>query len=73
MDWKVILPAVLGGIAFTGIMNLLVAVFYFTSKYNKLKMGFRHATMRKATDNFDEAGSARCTGSRCDLQGRTTA
>ena len=55
MDWKVILPAVLGGIAFTGIMNLLVAVFYFTSKYNKLKMGFRHTTMRKATDNFDEA------------------
>ncbi|CAD6261243.1 unnamed protein product [Miscanthus lutarioriparius] len=38
MDWRVILPAVLGGIAFTGIMNLFVAVFYFNSKYNKLKM-----------------------------------
>jgi hypothetical protein len=71
MDWKVILPAVLGGIAFTGIMNLFVAVFYFNSKYNKLKMElvlsetlrrlpgmpreFKHATMRKATDNFHEA------------------
>lgn len=71
MDWKVILPAVLGGITFTGIMNLLVAVFYFNSKYNKLKMElvlsetlrrlpgmpreFKHATMRKATDNFHEA------------------
>ncbi|KAJ1288149.1 hypothetical protein BS78_02G067900 [Paspalum vaginatum] len=71
LDWKVILPAVVGGIAFTGIMNVFVAAFYFHSRYNKLKMElslsetlrrlpgmpreFKHAAMRKATDNFHEA------------------
>ncbi|WVZ62282.1 hypothetical protein U9M48_012046 [Paspalum notatum var. saurae] len=71
LDWKVILPAVVGGIAFTGIMNIFVAAFYFQSRYNKMKMElslsetlrrlpgmpreFKHAAMRKATDNFHEA------------------
>ncbi|CAL5033221.1 unnamed protein product [Urochloa decumbens] len=71
IDWKVTLPAVLGCICVTAIMNIFVAAFYFNSKYNKLKMElvlsetlrrlpgmpreFKHATMRKATDNFHEA------------------
>ncbi|CAN6270724.1 unnamed protein product [Urochloa humidicola] len=71
IDWKVTLPAVLGCICVTAIMNMFVAALYFNSKYNKLKMElvlaetlrrlpgmpreFKHATMRKATDNFHEA------------------
>ncbi|XP_062183804.1 probable L-type lectin-domain containing receptor kinase S.5 [Phragmites australis] len=71
IDWKVILPAVLGAIAITAIMNIFVAAFYFNSKYKALKMElvlsealrrlpgmpreFKHATMRKATNNFDES------------------
>ncbi|TKW03535.1 hypothetical protein SEVIR_7G047800v4 [Setaria viridis] len=71
IDWKVTLPAVLGCISVTAIMKMFVAAFYFKSKYNKLKMElvlsetlrrlpgmpreFKHATMRKATDNFHEA------------------
>ncbi|XP_006653101.1 probable L-type lectin-domain containing receptor kinase S.5 [Oryza brachyantha] len=70
IEWKVILPAVLGTIAITAIMNVIVAALYFNSKYRKLKMElvltealrrlpgtpreFKHSTMRKATNNFDE-------------------
>nr|CAB3484072.1 unnamed protein product [Digitaria exilis] len=71
INWKVTIPAVLGCISVTAIMNMFVAAFYFNSKYNKLKMEmelsetlrrlpgmpreFKHATMRKATDNFHES------------------
>ncbi|KAL5214518.1 hypothetical protein ABZP36_003670 [Zizania latifolia] len=71
IEWKVMLPAVVGAIAVTAIMYAAVAVFYFNSKYRALKKElvlmealrrlpgtpreFKHATMRKATNNFDEA------------------
>lgn len=69
-EWKVILPAVVGTVAITAIMNVIVAALYLNSKYNKLKMElvltealrrlpgtpreFKHAAIRKATNNFDE-------------------
>ncbi|BAF13936.1 probable L-type lectin-domain containing receptor kinase S.5 [Oryza sativa Japonica Group] len=69
-EWKVILPAVVGTVAITAIMNVIVAAQYLNSKYNKLKMElvltealrrlpgtpreFKHAAIRKATNNFDE-------------------
>uniref|UniRef100_A0A0D9W1T3 Protein kinase domain-containing protein n=1 Tax=Leersia perrieri TaxID=77586 RepID=A0A0D9W1T3_9ORYZ len=70
INWPVILPAVLGSILITAIMNVIVAALYFNSKYKKLKMElvlsdalrrlpgmpreFKHETIRKATNNFDE-------------------
>ncbi|OEL20178.1 putative L-type lectin-domain containing receptor kinase S.5 [Dichanthelium oligosanthes] len=71
IDWRLTLPAILGSIFITAIMNVFVAAFYFNSKYNKLKMElvlsetlrrlpgmpreFKYSTMRKATDNFHES------------------
>uniref|UniRef100_A0A0E0KM43 Protein kinase domain-containing protein n=1 Tax=Oryza punctata TaxID=4537 RepID=A0A0E0KM43_ORYPU len=69
-EWKVVLPAVVGTVTITALMNVIVAALYLNSKYKKLKMElvltealrrlpgtpreFKHATIRKATNNFDE-------------------
>nr|CDM86043.1 unnamed protein product [Triticum aestivum] len=69
-QWKVVLPAVLGSVAATAIM-ISVAAFYFNLRYKALKMElklsdalrrlpgtpkeFKYATIRKATNNYDEA------------------
>ncbi|KAM0892708.1 hypothetical protein ACQ4PT_025579 [Festuca glaucescens] len=68
--WKVILPAVLGTVAATAAM-IAAAAFYFSARYKALKVElklsealrrlpgtpreFKYVTIRKATDNFDEA------------------
>uniref|UniRef100_A0A8I6Y655 Protein kinase domain-containing protein n=1 Tax=Hordeum vulgare subsp. vulgare TaxID=112509 RepID=A0A8I6Y655_HORVV len=69
-QWKVVLPAVLGSVAATAMM-ISVAAFYFNLRYKALKMElklsaalrrlpgtpkeFKYATIRKATNNYDEA------------------
>jgi hypothetical protein len=68
--WKVILPAVLGTVATTAAM-IAAAAFYFNTRYKALKVElklsealrrlpgtpreFKYATIKKATENFDEA------------------
>jgi hypothetical protein len=68
--WKVILPAVLGTVAATAAM-IAATAFYFSTRYKALKVElklsealrrlpgtpreFKYVTIRKATDNFDEA------------------
>jgi hypothetical protein len=68
--WKMILSAVIGTVATTAAM-IAAAAFYFNTRYKALKVElklsealrrlpgtpreFKYATIKKATDNFDEA------------------
>jgi interleukin-1 receptor-associated kinase 1 len=68
--WKMILSTVIGTVATTAAM-IAAAAFYFNTRYKALKVElklsealrrlpgtpreFKYATIKKATDNFDEA------------------